>query len=203
MITLKIFNRRVKVRSFKDMTLSEYLALDGNPKVVEYLALQLNKDISELLTMEVNPLVLHRINDVDINSLNLKSIEYKGTYYTGFNAMPYGVHFLADVIFRENRDNQGLWIFAIALSFKVDEVFDIGKATIVYNDLLKMPAIDVAPIMNLFVRHYLKKKVFTIKNLLLFIKASPRVALVLIRDSWSFITRKFNYKRYQRYSGKS
>lgn len=198
MLTLKIFNRKVKIRTFKEMLTSEYFEMEGVIEPIKYIALQLNKDVSDLLSVKTNPTVIHRINNIDINSLDIRSLKYQGKVYTDFNILVYGIHYLAESIHKQERENSNLWVFSVALSYKKHGDFDMIKVGVIYNNLLASKAIDVIPIMNYFISKYYKKKAFTIKNLKLFIQAFPTILKTLIQHSFSFIMRKIKYRNYRK-----
>lgn len=180
------------------MLTSEYLKMEGVIDPLKYIALQLNKDVSDLLAVETNPMVFHRISNIDINALDLRSIKYQGKVYTDFNILVYGIHYLAESIHKQEKENSNLWVFAVALSYKKHGDFDMIKVGVIYNHLLASKAMDVIPIMNYFISKYYKKKAFTIKNLKLYMKAFPIILKMLIQRSYSFIMRKIKFKNYRK-----
>ena len=194
MITLRIFERKVKIRTFTEMLTSEYFKMEGVLEPIKYIALQLNKDVSDLLAVETNPMVFHRIANIDINGLDLRSIKYQGKVYTDFNILVYGIHYLAESIHKMERENSNLWVFSVALSYKKHSDFDMVKVGVIYNNLLASKAMDVIPIMNYFISKYYKKKAFTIKNLKLFILAFPIILKMLIQRLYSFIMQKTKFR---------
>lgn len=196
MVTLRIFNRKVKIRTFTEMLTSEYLQMEGVINPLKYIALQLNKDVSDLLAVQTDPRVINHIDNIDINSLDLRSLKYQGELYTDFNILVYGIHYLAESIHKQERENSNLWVFSVALSYKKHGDFDMIKVGVIYNNLLASKAMDVIPIMNYFISKYYKKKVFTIKNSKLFIQAFPTILKMLIQRSYSFIMRKIKYRNY-------
>lgn len=198
MITLRIFERKVKIRTFTEMLTSEYLKMEGVIDPLKYIALQLNKDVSDLLAVETNPLVFNNIANIDIDALDLRSIKYQGKIYTDFNILVYGIHYLAESIHKQERENSNLWVFSVALSFKKHGDFDMIKVGVIYNHLLASKAMDVIPIMNYFISKYYKKKAFTIKNLRLYMKAFPIILKMLIQRLSSFIMRKIKFRNSRR-----
>lgn len=199
MISLKIGRRKVKVRSFKDMLVSEYFQMDSRPEVVKYIALQTGNEESFIMNCEMNPHVVGRINNIDVNNIhNCQSIKFKRKIYIDFRSIPFGVHYLSETLHLDKKDNMALWTFAIALNYKKTNNFNMSEVIQVYDKLMESKALDVIPTMNYFLIGYLKKKIFTRKNLSLFIRASPIIAKALALKLWSFITQKIKYKRLQK-----
>lgn len=196
MINVKIFDRKVKVRSFKEMLTSEYFQLEGSFDVLDYIALQTGNKVEDLMAVSINRRVISKIANIDINSFQCHSIKHKGTRYTGFNAFPYGVSYLAGKFAREERENLSLWIFSTALNYKITENFNIFEINKVYEDLLNRPALDVIPVLKFFNSHFDKKKVFTRTNLKIFMKTFPIIIKALAQSLSNSITRKIKRKKY-------
>ncbi len=199
MIKVKIGNRKVVLRSFKDMLVSEYFQMDREPELLKYIALQTMSDEAFIMRCEINFSVVRRINNIDVNNIyNCQSIKYKRKIYIDFESIPYGVQYLFENIQRDKKENMPLWAFAIALNYKKTGNFSINEIIEVYGDLMESKAIDVIPTMNTFIVAFFKKKLFTRRNLSTFIKIFPTIIKALARKSWNFITQKINSRKPQR-----
>lgn len=196
MVTLKIFKRKVKVRTFKEMMVSEYLQLKGELDVVKYIALQVGEAPDFLMHCNMNHHITGKIGNIDINALDTRSVRYDGKTYIDFHNIPYGVHYTSEAIFRDKRENQNLWVFAIALNYKVSNNFNMSEIKVVYDGLMNQRAIDVIPTMNYFITGFYKKKVLTTKNLITFIKMFPTILKVSVLRLWSSTMRKIRYRKY-------
>ncbi len=195
MINVKIFDRKVKLRSFKEMLVSEYFLLKGELDPIAYIALQTSTKVEDLMAISIDRHLITRIANIDINSFTCKSIKYKGKTYVGFETYPYGVNYMADKFARDERENLPLWIFAAALNHKRIQTFNSTDVGEVYENLLKSKAIDVIPTLNLFIKHFFKKKVFTVKNLKLFMKGFLIIPKALIQWLYNFIALKTKHKK--------